>query len=134
MLRVSLQRRLAFTLALVALTVTACGGGGGSPAMSPISVALASTKVVVSLDGKPTYVQILIMSTSETALVSFTGIPGGVQTKYAASDTNPSGLLTFIATNSSAAGTYMPIITVNSAGQSATLTFTLILSAPMTGG
>ena len=68
------------------------------------------------------------MSTSETALVSFAGLPGGVQTTYAASDTNPSGLLTFTATTHAAVGTYMPIVTVDSAGQTASVTFTLTVT------
>jgi hypothetical protein len=130
----SFQRRSATTLAMVAWAIAGCGGGSGPSPMVPVSVSLGSTKVVVSQDGKPTYVQIVIMSTSETALVSFSGIPGGVQTKYAATDTNPSGSLTFVATKSAAAGTYMPIITVNSAGQTATLTFTLIVAAAGNGG
>lgn len=102
--------------------------------MAPISVALASSTVVVSTDGKPTRVQIAIMSTSETALVNFRGIPGGVQTMYAASDTSPSGLLTFTATASAQAGTYTPFITVNSAGQMATIPFTLVVARATSGG
>jgi len=98
--------------------------------MVPISVSLNPSTVVVPQGGMATRVQILIMSTSETALVSFAGLPGGVQVSYAASDTSPSGLLTFMATAKAAAGTYMPIITVNSAGQTATLKFTLTVSAP----
>jgi hypothetical protein len=97
--------------------------------MVPISVSLSASTVVVPKGGMPTYVQIHIMSTSETALVSFTGMPGGVQVTYAASDTNPSGLLTFMANAGATAGTYMPIVTVQSAGQSAMVGFTLIVPA-----
>jgi hypothetical protein len=127
-------RRPAVVLALVACAFGGCGGGGGSQFMVPISVALGSSTIVVSQDGKPTHVQITIMSSSETALVSFRGIPGGVQTLYTASDTNPSGALTFTAATTASAGTYMPAITVNSAGQTATVTFTLIVVAATKGG
>jgi len=113
--------------ALPVLALMGCGGSG-FPIMAPISVSLSPTTVVVSKDGAPTYIQIRIMSTSETALVSFTGLPGGVQTTYAASDTNPSGSLTFMATSHAALGTYSPIVTVDSAGQTASLTFTLTVT------
>jgi len=84
---------------------------------------------VVSQSGTSAYAQIIIQSTSETALVGFAGMPANVQTSYQSSDTNPSGLLSFRATGKVTAGTYMPIITVNSAGQTAMLTFTLIVPA-----
>jgi hypothetical protein len=95
----------------------------------PISVSLSSPVVAVPLDGKPVHVAISIKSTSETALVNLIGLPGGVQEMYAASDTNPSGSLTFTATKSAVAGTYMPIIVVNSAGQTASVKFTLVVGA-----
>ena len=98
--------------------------------MAPISVSLSTSTVVVPRTGTPVHIQITITSTSETALVSFVGMPGGVQASYAATDTNPSGLLTFMATGKVSAGTYMPIITVNSAGQTAMLKFTLIVPVP----
>jgi hypothetical protein len=117
--------RAIFVLA-AAMALAGCGGSG-SPMMVPISVSLSEATVVVSQNGPPTRIQILIMSTSETAEVSFTGIPGGVAVAYAASDTSPSGQLTFTANASASTGTYMPIITVHSAGQTATLKFTLIV-------
>jgi hypothetical protein len=79
----------------------------------------------------PTSVQLTIKSTSETAIVSFNGLPGGVQATYAASDTNPSGPLTFVATKSAPAGTYAAGVTANSAGQTASSQFTLVV-APVT--
>lgn len=97
--------------------------------MVPISLSLSESTVVVSPGGVPVQVQIAIRSTSETALVSFTGLPGGIQVSYKASDTNPSGQLIFMANASAGVGTYMPIVTVNSAGQTATLGFTLIVSS-----
>lgn len=111
-----------------AWALTGCGGSG-SPMMLPISVTLSSPTVTVSQGGSPVQVHITIQSTSETALVNFTGLPAGVKVTYAASDTNPSGLLTFTAIASAPAGTFMPFVTVNSAGQTATARFTLIVSA-----
>jgi hypothetical protein len=116
---------LLWTLAVllpVGLVASGCGktpsSSTGSP--TPITVSLATPSIVVAQDGTPASVNITITSTSETALVSITGLPGGIQERYAASDTNPSGILTFVADSSAAAGTYTPVITVNSAGQMAT--------------
>jgi hypothetical protein len=109
--------------------LSGCARGGGSPMAAPISASLSSSTVVVARDGTPTHVQIIIRSTSETALVSFTGMPTNVQAGYQASDTNPSGLLTFMATGKVTAGTYMSIITVNSAGQTTMVTFTVVVPA-----
>src|ERR1700675_1609185 len=105
-----------------------CGGGGGSSSNHgiPITAALGVTPVVVPQDGAPANVNITITSTSETALVSIGGLPVGIQEKYAASGTNPSGTLTFVAGASTPAGSYSPTITVNSAGQTASLLFALV--------
>ena len=119
----------ALSLLGTTLAMAGCGGGTGAMMTLPISVSLGSSTVVVSQDGAPTRVQITIGSTRETALVSFVGLPAGVKVTYAATDTNPSGLLTFTATAAAAAGTYRPMVTIDSAGQTASTGFTLIVSA-----
>lgn len=93
-----------------------------------LAVSLSSRTVVVPSDGVPVRIQLTIQSTSETALVNLVGLPGGVQETYAATDTNPSGLLTFSAAKTTKAGTYMPTILVNSAGEMASLQFTLVVT------
>ena len=106
--------------------ISACGGKTGYPSpATPITISLAVEQVVVSQNGSPTGVVVTIKSTSETAVVTAGGLPAGVRMTYAASDTNPSGLLTFTASGMSKVGLYMPILTVNSAGQIATLPFLL---------
>jgi len=129
------SQRCAIILVVVAGAASGCGGGGvGSVPMVPITVSLTPSTVVVAPGGLPVHAQILIDSTSQTALVNFTGLPGGISEMYASSDTNPSGLLTFTANKSALAGTYMPTVIVNSAGQTASLKFTLIVSAAGTAG
>ena len=93
----------------------------------PIMVSLPVSTVVVPQDGTQVVVPINITSTSETALVSVSGLPNGVQEKYAASDTNPSGSLTFTASAATPEGTYTPTVRVNSAGQTASTNFTLVV-------
>jgi len=117
-------------LLLPALFIAGCGGGSGMGSVPlPISVSLAVSTVTLSQDGAPVTVPIHIVSTSETGTVAITGLPTGVKETYAASDTNPSGTLMFVASAATPAGTYKPTITVNSAGQTATTTFTLIITA-----
>jgi hypothetical protein len=53
-----------------------------------------------------------------------------VSENYKESESNPSGLLTLIANASTVPGTYMPKITVGSSGQTASVVFVLVISAP----
>lgn len=75
-------------------------------------------------------IPIQIGSPSETAQVSVAGLPAGIQVKYASTDTNPSGSLTFTANESAMTGNFMPIVTVNSAGLTASTGFTLVVKSP----
>lgn len=112
------------------LVAAGCGGGGsGASTVASISVSLSVSTIYVSQDGVPTNVNIKINSTSETAQVAIGGLPANVRYKYAASDTNPSGLLTFMASSLAPTGTYTPTITVVSAGQTASIQFTLVVEA-----
>lgn len=107
-----------------------CGGGGNiAPQAPPISISLRESTITVSQDGTPVIAQLLINSTSETALVSLSNLPAGIQWKYAATDTNPSGTITFTGSTSAPPGTYMPTVTANSAGQTASAKFTLVVAA-----
>lgn len=96
----------------------------------PVTVFLPVSTIVVTQGGSPVIIPIEINSTSETAVVNVAGLPGGVTVTYAASDTNPSGSLTFSANATSMKGTYMPIVMVNSAGQTISTSFTLTVGAP----
>jgi hypothetical protein len=135
-MRVAAQRLGHAASALAALggglALWGCGSAGQMSQPPPISVSLSVSNVVVTRGGTPTIVLIDISSTSETALVSVAGMPGGVGEKYAASDTNPSGTLTFTAGSTAALGTYTPIVMVLSAGQMAETKFTLVVNAAKT--
>ncbi len=129
----------ALSLAALALpyVLSGCGGGKSSPttpgpAPTTITVSVSISQILVPQDGTPVNLNINITSTSETALVAVNGLPGGVQQKYAASDTNPSGMLTFIASPASPAGTYTATINVNSAGQMASTQFTMVIAPVVT--
>jgi len=113
----------------LALCAAGCGGALGYTSNTlPISVMVPAT-VTVSRDGTPVIVQISIDSPSETALVAFVGLPGGVQEKYSASDTSPSGDLTFTGSAIASPGSYKVMVMVSSAGQTASTSFTLVVSA-----
>ncbi len=111
----------------LSLLMAGCGGTAHFSAQAPITVSLPISTVVVMPAGGPVIIPIQIGSPSETAMVSIYGLPGGVQESYAATDTNPSGSLTFAAGSSAMTGTFMPTVTVSSAGQTATTEFTLIV-------
>jgi hypothetical protein len=122
---------LVWSLCGVVLVIPAagCGGGGNSIITAlPIAVSLPVSTVVVPQDGTQVIVPILITSTSETALVSVRGLPAGVQVKYSASDTNPSGSLALTGSAETPNGAYSVTVTVNSAGQTASTNFTLVIA------
>jgi hypothetical protein len=56
-------------------------------------------------------------------------LPAGVTGSYKESESNPSGLLTLTANASTKPGTYKPIIMVGTSGQTASLIFTLVVTA-----
>lgn len=117
-------------LAAASSAIPMCGCGDAGPNMlngPPVTVMLGLQKITVSPDGEPVSELIFIASPSETAVVSFTGLPNGVSVKYAASDTSPSGTLTFMASSYSPAGSYTMKVTAMTAGQTASTTCTLVV-------
>lgn len=95
----------------------------------PISVYLPLSAVELTPGAEAESIPIQIDSPSETALVSVFGLPAGVQVTYAASDTNPSGTLTFAANKTATLGTFMPVVTVISSGLTASASFTLVVKS-----
>jgi hypothetical protein len=114
---------------MAAASMIGCGGTSAlGPAPPNISVSLSTPSVIVPQTGMEVIVPISIVSPSETALVAVTGLPGGIQQGYYASDTNPSGILTFMGGSVTPLGTYMPTITVHSAGAVASTQFVLVVT------
>jgi hypothetical protein len=114
------------------LVLVSCGGGGSgfSPPPINLSVSINDTTVVLPPNGTPVNVPVVIVAPTETATFVISGLPAGVTDNYKESESNPSGLLTLVANSSSKPGTYMPIITVGSSGQTASVVFTLVISVP----
>jgi hypothetical protein len=127
-LQESASRRRLTSICLIALA--GCAGGSGSSIQNPISVYLPISTIELTTGAAPVTIPIQIASTSETALVSVSGLPAGVQVKYASTDTNPSGSLTFDAIDATMTGETMPRVTVMSAGQTASTSFTLVVKSP----
>ncbi len=128
---------LVVSVSIVSLIfATGCGSkiSNGQHPDTPVTVSLQPTSVVVPQDGSAVQAQITIASTSETAQVNFTGLPAGVQVAYSAAATGPSGVITFSAANIASPGTYSPTVTVNSAGQSVSANFTMVLAPVVTVG
>jgi hypothetical protein len=111
--------------------VTGCGGGTSfSPPPINLSVSVNNTTVVVPPNGTAVNVPVTIVAPTEMATFTISGLPAGVSENYKESESNPSGLLTLVANASTVPGTYMPKITVGSSGQTASVVFTLVISAP----
>ncbi len=125
--------RIAISLALLLIALPILSGCGSSSSfMNPpivLSVSLNPT-VPITSNNVPIGVQVTIMAPTETATFSIIGLPGGLSYSYKESESNPSGLLTLTAATTTVAGTYRPVITVGSSGQTATTSFALVVSAP----
>jgi hypothetical protein len=126
--------RLGYAAAL--LSLIGCGGGKSSFAPPPInlSVSVNGATVMVPANGMAVNVPVTIVAPTETASFTMSGLPTGMSYTYRESESNPSGLLTLIAIPSTMPGTYMPQITVGTLGQTASVTFTLVVSAPAKPG
>ena len=122
---------LALLASLAAILSSACGCGRSSNVIPPIvlSVSLSNPTITVEAGGAPVYVPVIIDAPTETATFAITGLPGGVTESYKESESNPSGQLTIMANAEAPLGTYKPTITVGSSGQTASLVFTLVITA-----
>jgi len=118
--------------AAVLLTVTGCGGGKSSFSPPPInlSVSVNNATITVPPNNMAVNVPITIVAPTETASFTIAGLPTGMSYNYRESESNPSGLLTLMAIPSTKPGTYMPQITVGTLGQTASVLFTLVVTAP----
>jgi len=125
-----LRSRIGLASATFVLAVTGCGGGAFTPPPINLSVSVNNTTVVVPPNGTAVNVAVTIVAPTETATFTISGLPAGVSESYKESESNPSGLLTLVANSSTVPGTYMPQITVGSSGQTASVIFTLVISAP----
>ncbi len=109
-------------------------GCGSKAAFSPppinLSVSVNNTTIVVPPNGMPVNVPVTVVAPTETTTFTISGLPAGVSESYKESESNPSGLLTLVANATTVPGTYMPTITVGTLGQTASVVFTLVISAP----
>ena len=127
----SFRARIAAAYAGFILALVGCGGGAAfTPPPIVLSVSVNNTTVVVPANGTAVNVPVTIVAPTETATFTISGLPAGVSESYKESESNPSGLLTLVANPSTVPGTYMPKITVGSSGQTASVVFTLVISAP----
>jgi hypothetical protein len=113
------------------LTLIGCGGGTSfSPPPINLSVSVNDATITVPANGMAVNVPVTIVAPTETATFTITGLPGGMSFNYRESESNPSGLLTLMAIPSTMPGTYRPQITVGTLGQTASVIFTLVVTAP----
>jgi len=126
------RHHLQSALAVAALLVVLSGCGGSRNYTPPpiiLTVSISSPTITVSQGGM-TYVPVTIQAPTESATFSIIGLPGGVAASYKESESNPSGLLTVMASTQAMIGSYKPTITVGSSGQTASLVFTLVVVTP----
>ena len=114
--------------------MSSLAGCGSHAAFGPqpivLNVRVSNPTVTVPTNGTSVLVPITVVAPTETVTFLINGLPGGLTATYKESESNPSGLLTLIASTSTQAGTYMPQITVGSSGQTASTSFTLVVQAP----
>ena len=124
------RSRWVFVLGVAIYAPLGCGGRSSfTPAPVLLSVSLNSAVVNLTNDGSAVSIPVIIVAPTETATFTIVGLPGGVSAAYKESESNPSGLLTLVATTATPAGTTMPQITVGSSGQTASVGFTLVVQA-----
>ncbi len=122
--------RLIFAVSSVALALVTGCGGGSSVTTPPVvlTVSIPSGTVVLPQDGTAANLSVTIVAPTESVTLSVTGLPAGVTQRYKASESNPSGQLTLSASAATPAGSYTPVVTINSSGHTATTTITLVVA------
>ncbi len=124
------RSRISVACSGVVLALMGCGSGADfSPRPVNLSVSVNNTTIVVPPNGMPVNVPVTIVAPTETTTFTISGLPAGVTESYKESESNPSGLLTLVANAKTVPGTYMPTITVGTLGQTASVVFTLVISA-----
>ena len=111
-----------------ATAILACGGGQYTPPPVNLSVSLSNGTVTMSA-GSSVSVPVVVMAPTETVTFTINSLPAGVTQSYKESESNPSGLLTLTASSLTKPGTYQPTIVVGASGQTASLVFTLVITA-----
>jgi hypothetical protein len=125
------RSRISVACSGIVFALIGCGSGATfSPPPINLSVSINNTTVIVPPNGMPVNVPVTIVAPTETATFSISGLPAGVMESYKESESNPSGLLTLVANTTTVPGTYMPTITVGTLGQTASVVFRLVISAP----
>jgi hypothetical protein len=112
----------------IVLALSACGGGQNMPPPITLTVSLSNPTVTLPA-GSSVNVPVVVMAPTETVSFTISSLPAGVAANYKESESNPSGLLTLTANASTKPGTYKPMITVGTSGQTASLIFTLVVTA-----
>lgn len=96
----------------------------------PITLTVSLSNPTVTLPaGSSVNVPVVVIAPTETVTFAISDLPAGVVGTYKESESNPSGLLTLKANASTKPGSYKPIITVGTSGQTASLIFTLVVTA-----
>jgi hypothetical protein len=72
---------------------------------------------------------IVIVAPTEAVQLQINSLPSGVTATYAATDTNPSGTIRLMATDTAALGTFMPSIMIATSGSTASQSFVLEIDA-----
>lgn len=116
----------------ILINLSACGSSQNTPPPVTLSVSL-SNPIVTLAAGSSVSVPVVVVAPTETVTFTISSLPAGVTQSYKESESNPSGLLTLAAGPSTQPGTYKPTIVVASSGQTASFTFTLVITAVSAG-
>lgn len=116
----------------VLINLSACGSSQNTPPPVNLSVSLSNPTITLAA-GSSINVPVVVVAPTETVTFTITNLPAGVAQNYKESESNPSGLLTLTASPLAQPGTYKPTIVVASSGQTASFTFTLVITAVSAG-
>lgn len=116
----------------ILINLSACGSSQNTPPTVNLSVSLGNPTITLAA-GSSINVPIVIVAPTETVTFTISNLPTGVTQNYKESESNPSGLLTLTASPSAQPGAYKPTIVVASSGQTASFTFTLVITAVSAG-
>lgn len=122
-----LPPRLIFLL-LPIFSLWACNSSSGTPSGGSFTITLSSSMVLAPQDGTPASLSVTVTGVSSSPTLSASGLPSGLSATFTQPGASGSGAISFVASPTVPAGTYLVTIIATSSSTTASQPLTLVVA------